>query len=261
MAPGPSRTAGGSLTAKPLAAERVRDDDEPEGQEASRQGSDEGATGGSFHGGASTSHPAQKITLVPFLLDFPRFGTVMPRSGAELSDNRRFGAYIRRMDPLAAVDLWPVDHVGVAVVGADGVLATRGLLDRPFPLASVTKLLTAMAVLVAVEEGTVALDDEAGPEGATVAHLLAHASGLGIDGARHRRSRPAADLLQRRLRHPRPAGGRTGRDALRHLRHRSRLRPAGDGGHRHLRLPGLGRPRPAPPTCAPSAGSSSPPPW
>jgi CubicO group peptidase (beta-lactamase class C family) len=41
-----------------------------------------------------------------------------------------------------------------------------------------------MAVLVAVEEETLALDDPAGPEGSTVAHLLAHASGLGLDGAR-----------------------------------------------------------------------------
>jgi CubicO group peptidase (beta-lactamase class C family) len=88
------------------------------------------------------------------------------------------------MDPFAAVDQWPVDHVAVAVVRAGGVVASQGPMDRPFPLASVTKLLTAMAVLVALEEGTVALDDGAGPEGATVAHLLAHASGLDLDGAR-----------------------------------------------------------------------------
>ncbi len=36
-------------------------------------------------------------------------------------------------------------------------------------------------VLVAVEEGALELDDEAGPPGATVAHLLAHASGLAFD--------------------------------------------------------------------------------
>ena len=88
------------------------------------------------------------------------------------------------MDPLAAVDQWPVGNAAVGVVRAGEVLATRGPVERPFPLASVTKLLTAVAVLVAVEERTVALDDEAGPEGATVAHLLAHASGLDMDGAR-----------------------------------------------------------------------------
>ena len=38
-----------------------------------------------------------------------------------------------------------------------------------------------LAVLVAVEERTLSLDDAAGPPGATVAHLLAHASGLGPD--------------------------------------------------------------------------------
>jgi CubicO group peptidase (beta-lactamase class C family) len=37
---------------------------------------------------------------------------------------------------------------------------------------------------VAVEEETLGLDDPAGPEGSTVAHLLAHASGLGFDGGR-----------------------------------------------------------------------------
>jgi CubicO group peptidase (beta-lactamase class C family) len=37
-------------------------------------------------------------------------------------------------------------------------------------------------VLVAVEEGIVDLDEPAGPPGATVRHLLAHASGLPLDG-------------------------------------------------------------------------------
>lgn len=88
------------------------------------------------------------------------------------------------MDPLAAVDQWPVGEAAVAVVRAGEVQATRGPMDRSFRLASVTKLLSALTVLVAVEEGTVALGDPAGPEGSTVAHLLAHASGLGMDGAR-----------------------------------------------------------------------------
>jgi CubicO group peptidase (beta-lactamase class C family) len=69
------------------------------------------------------------------------------------------------------------------VVDAGGVRATAGAVDEPLAWASVTKLLTALAVLVAVEEGTVGLDDEAGPPGATVRHLLAHAAGLGPDGA------------------------------------------------------------------------------
>lgn len=77
---------------------------------------------------------------------------------------------------------WPVDHVGAAVVAADGtVLATAGDTDREFGLASVTKLLSAYAALVAVEEGAVDWDDAAGPEGATVRHLIAHTSGLAFD--------------------------------------------------------------------------------
>ena len=47
-----------------------------------------------------------------------------------------------------------------------------------FPWASVTKLATSVAVLVAAEEGIVDLDEPAGPPGSTLRHLLAHASGL-----------------------------------------------------------------------------------
>ncbi|MCU1455807.1 MAG: beta-lactamase [Acidimicrobiales bacterium] len=68
-----------------------------------------------------------------------------------------------------------------AVVSRDGVLAATGDTDRPFRLASVTKLLAALASLVAIEEETIALPEPAGPPGATVEHLLAHASGLGFD--------------------------------------------------------------------------------
>lgn len=60
--------------------------------------------------------------------------------------------------------------------------ALVGDAERPFALASVSKLLTAYAALVATEEQTLALDEAAGPPGATVAHLLAHASGLGPTG-------------------------------------------------------------------------------
>jgi CubicO group peptidase (beta-lactamase class C family) len=52
---------------------------------------------------------------------------------------------------------------------------------HPFWWASVTKLATAVAVLVAVDEGVVDLDEPAGPPGSTVRHLLAHASGLAPD--------------------------------------------------------------------------------
>lgn len=45
-----------------------------------------------------------------------------------------------------------------------------------------TKIVTALTVLVAVEEGVMGLDEPCGPPGATVRHLLAHASGLAFDG-------------------------------------------------------------------------------
>lgn len=85
---------------------------------------------------------------------------------------------------LGGLDAWPVGWAAAgAVRRAAGVVARRGD-DRPAPWASVTKLVTAYAVLVAAEEGAVGLDDPAGPPGATVRHLLAHASGLGPDDGR-----------------------------------------------------------------------------
>lgn len=91
----------------------------------------------------------------------------------------RPGAPVRPGSPLAAVATWEVDHAAAAVVGPTGVLESTGPSAHRFALASVTKILVAYATLVAHEEGTVRLDEAAGPPGATVAHLLAHASGLG----------------------------------------------------------------------------------
>ena len=48
-------------------------------------------------------------------------------------------------------------------------------------IASISKLFATLAVLVAIEEESVHLDDPAGPEGSSVRHLLAHASGLLFD--------------------------------------------------------------------------------
>jgi CubicO group peptidase (beta-lactamase class C family) len=76
---------------------------------------------------------------------------------------------------------WP-GTAAVGVVSARGVEAVTGPVERVAPWASVTKLVVALACLVATEEGTVALDDYAGPPGATLAHLLAHASGLPFEG-------------------------------------------------------------------------------
>lgn len=72
---------------------------------------------------------------------------------------------------------WPVDTVAVGVTDPDGTLDTYGAEDERFPWASVTKPLAAYAFLIAVDHGRVELDEPAGPEGATVRHLLAHTSG------------------------------------------------------------------------------------
>jgi CubicO group peptidase (beta-lactamase class C family) len=80
------------------------------------------------------------------------------------------------MEALRQVDGWPCEHVAVAVAGR--VAASHGPRERPFEWASVTKLATAGAALVAAQEGIVDLDEAAGPPGSTVRHLLAHASGL-----------------------------------------------------------------------------------
>jgi CubicO group peptidase (beta-lactamase class C family) len=86
-----------------------------------------------------------------------------------------------RMDALGLVASWPVDNAAVGVVGVDGldVCDSVGSDRRLFRWASCTKPATALAVLIASEEGTLALDEPAGPAGSTVRHLLAHASGLG----------------------------------------------------------------------------------
>ncbi len=86
-----------------------------------------------------------------------------------------------RADVLSAVADWPVPTAAAAAVGPEGVLAATGAVDHRFGLASVTKPLAALAVLVAVEEGALDLDhpaDEWLIPGATLRHLLAHASGL-----------------------------------------------------------------------------------
>ncbi len=81
------------------------------------------------------------------------------------------------------VTTWPVDRAAAAVVAADGrIVATAGDIDAPFALASVTKLLTAAAVHLAVDEGCLTLEQAAMENTATVSDLLAHAAGIGLDG-------------------------------------------------------------------------------
>jgi CubicO group peptidase (beta-lactamase class C family) len=93
---------------------------------------------------------------------------------------------------LRQVDGWPCEHVAVGVAGASE--ARYGDIDRSFAWMSVTKLATAVAVLVGCEEGVVDPEDAAGPSGSTLRHLLAHASGLAPDEAT-----PIAEPGRRRI--------------------------------------------------------------
>jgi CubicO group peptidase (beta-lactamase class C family) len=81
-------------------------------------------------------------------------------------------------DVLRQLDDWPAALAAAGVVRGGEVVATHGSRDEVLRWASVTKLVTALAALVAAEEGVIDLDEPAGPEGSTVRHLLAHASGL-----------------------------------------------------------------------------------
>jgi len=72
-------------------------------------------------------------------------------------------------------------HVATVAFGPDGVLELWGDAHRVVPLASVSKLITGYAALIALEEGAIRLDDPAGPGGATVHDLLSHSSGLAFD--------------------------------------------------------------------------------
>jgi CubicO group peptidase (beta-lactamase class C family) len=80
------------------------------------------------------------------------------------------------------VPLWcPAEGASAElVVGPDGMIGCTVVgSSAPFGWASVTKPVTAYAVLVAVEEGTVGLHDPiVGFEGVTLAHLLSHAGGI-----------------------------------------------------------------------------------
>ncbi|WP_416565396.1 serine hydrolase domain-containing protein [Nocardia testacea] len=84
------------------------------------------------------------------------------------------------MRALEQIQEWPVRHAAAGVVTREGRWSA-GEPDRVYRLASVTKPLVAYAVLVAVEEGAIELDQPAGPPGATVRHLLAHTSGVAFD--------------------------------------------------------------------------------
>jgi len=98
------------------------------------------------------------------------------------------------VEALRQIDEWPATTKAAFVLRAGELDELRGPREHVFRWASVTKLVTALAALVAAEEGVIDLDEPAGPEGSTVRHLLAHASGLPFEpGA------PAGRPGQRRI--------------------------------------------------------------
>jgi CubicO group peptidase (beta-lactamase class C family) len=98
------------------------------------------------------------------------------------------------VEALRQVEAWPAQTVAVGVLRGGEEVATLGPREHLFRWASVTKPATALAALVAAEEGILDLDQPAGPPGSTVRHLLAHASGLPFDG-----HKPIAQPGQRRI--------------------------------------------------------------
>lgn len=86
------------------------------------------------------------------------------------------------MQALRQIDDWPVEFAAAGVVDSSGEVATHGDPSHAVRLASVSKPVAALAVMIAAEEGVVDLDEAAGPPGSTVRHLLAHTSGLPFEG-------------------------------------------------------------------------------
>ena len=76
---------------------------------------------------------------------------------------------------------WPVGWASIGVTDPDRTLGAGPDPDAPFRIASISKTMVGFVALVALEEESITLDEPAGPDGSTVRHLLAHASGLGFD--------------------------------------------------------------------------------
>jgi CubicO group peptidase (beta-lactamase class C family) len=80
------------------------------------------------------------------------------------------------------IERWPVERAAAVVTGPQATSSLAGDPDWRVRIASITKALVAYAGLVAIEEGSLRLDQPAGPPGSTVRHLLAHAAGYPFNG-------------------------------------------------------------------------------
>lgn len=93
---------------------------------------------------------------------------------------------------------WPAaTKAASVVVGTD--VTSDGAGSHRFHLASVTKPLFAYAALVAIEEGTLHLDQTIWEPGATVAHMLSHSSGLAPEQPAEGGAHTMAGLGSRRI--------------------------------------------------------------
>lgn len=88
------------------------------------------------------------------------------------------------MRALDLIRTWPVPTAAAALLDETGeIVDAEGPLDHEFRLASLTKVFTGWAAMVAVEEGSVTLELAAGQPGCTLEHLLSHAGGYPFEGA------------------------------------------------------------------------------
>ena len=90
------------------------------------------------------------------------------------------------MRALELIDTWPVPVAAAAVIDNTTVWS-RGPTDQVMRLASVSKLITAWATLIAIEDGSVDLDGLVDPPNesgvaVSVRQLLSHAGGYSFDG-------------------------------------------------------------------------------
>lgn len=84
------------------------------------------------------------------------------------------------MTPADHFASWPVQRGGYALLVEAATVEQEGD-EGIFELASIAKLFAALTAMVALEEGSLDLEAPAGPEGATVRHLLAHAAGYDFE--------------------------------------------------------------------------------
>ena len=142
--------------------------------------------------------------------------------------------------PLDQVASWPVRTAAVAVISPAGLVAARGPLDRPFSWASVTKLLTALAALDAVQRGLLDLDEPLAPGSHHPAPARARFRARAARRQGPQQAGAAAHLLQPRHRDRRASHRGARRQALRAVAGGGDLQAARAAAHPPGRSPSWG---------------------